>query len=227
MKNNFKKIIAGLLIASSFIAVSVAFADAYDPIVNFRNSDDTADTSAHIVGLDTTNFAVYGDRLNTPGAPSAYYFDTSAFNIQTAAVGFGSSNYKINLNLGNSNPCDLGNLCDLLATKSRAYEGTTLRSNSFPIFKTATVASGVAVFYLTTDGTSSGTALFSNGIIQSSIQLIVNDASASYQYGWALTNGNKTLTVTTNKLSTANILTGVLGQSAANGSVVNLTVYGY
>lgn len=110
---------------------------------------------------------------------------------------------------------------------TKAYEGVTLRSNAFPIFKSATVASGVAVFYLTNDNTSTGTALFPNGIIADSINVTVNDATASYQMSWALTNSNKTLTVTANKLTTANILTGLLGQTAANATVVKLSVFGY
>lgn len=110
---------------------------------------------------------------------------------------------------------------------SQAYEGVTQRLNDFPIFKSATVGSGVAVFYLTDDGTSSGTALFPNGVIQDSVKVTVNDAVASYQMSWAFTNSNKTLTVTTNKFTTANILSGILGQTAANGAVVKLSVWGY
>lgn len=108
-----------------------------------------------------------------------------------------------------------------------AYEGTTLRTAAFPIFKSATVSSGTAVFNLTADGTSGGTALCTNGVIQDSVSTAVSDALASYQMSWAFTNSNKTLTVTTNKLTTANILTGVLGQAAANGSVVKVSVWCY
>lgn len=108
-----------------------------------------------------------------------------------------------------------------------AYEGTTARSGAFPIFKSATVSGGTAIFYLTNDGTSTGTALFPNGVITDSVNATVSDATASYQMSWAFSNSNKTLTVTTNKLTTANILTGILGQSAANSSVVKLSVWGY
>lgn len=109
----------------------------------------------------------------------------------------------------------------------KAYQGTTLRSGSFPIFKSATVSSGTAVFNLTNDATSTGTSLFPNGIINESINLLVSDATASYQMAYALTNSNKTLTVTANKLGTANILTGVLGQIQANGAVITLQIWGY
>lgn len=114
-----------------------------------------------------------------------------------------------------------------IPSPSSAYEGTTQRSGAFPIFKSATVASGVAVFNLTTDGTSGGAALFPNGVIADSVNVFVSDATASYQMSYAFSNSNKTLTVTTNKLTTANILTGILGQSAANGSVVKLQIWGY
>lgn len=108
-----------------------------------------------------------------------------------------------------------------------AYEGTTLRTGAFPIFKSATVSSGTAVFHLTADGTSGGTALCTNGVIQDSVNPFVSDAVASYQMSAAWSNSDKTLTVTTNKLTTANILTGILGQSQANGSVVKLSVWCY
>lgn len=118
-------------------------------------------------------------------------------------------------------------LTALNASTSITYEGTTQRVNSFPIFKSATVASGVAVFNLTADGTSGGTALCTNGVIQDSVNAVANDATASYQWSYAFSNSNKTVTITVNKLSTANILTGVLGQSAANGAVVKMSVYCY
>lgn len=118
-------------------------------------------------------------------------------------------------------------LSALNASSSIAYEGTTQRVNSFPIFKSATVASGVAVFNLTADGTSGGTALCTNGVIQDSVNANANDATASYQWSYAFSNSNKTVTITVNKLTTANILTGLLGQSAANGAIVKMSVYCY
>lgn len=109
----------------------------------------------------------------------------------------------------------------------QAYEGVNARANAFPFFGDATVASGVAVFQLTTNGISTGTAIFPNGVIADSVNVFVSDATASYQMSVAFSNGNKTITVTTNKLTTANILTGLLGQTAANGAVVKLQIYGY
>lgn len=108
----------------------------------------------------------------------------------------------------------------------KVYFGTTLKTA--PIFYTAsaTVASGVAVFQLTADGTSTGTALFPNGPNTDSLNIFVSDATASYQMSYALTNSNKTLTVTANKLTTANILTGILGQATANGAVMRMQIWG-
>lgn len=112
-------------------------------------------------------------------------------------------------------------------TKGIAYEGTTERTNAYPIFKSATIASGVAVVNFTNDGLSTGTSLCPNGIIQDSVSVIFNDSTASFQQSWAFSNSNKTLTVTANKFTTANILSGILGQAAANGSVVKVTAWCY
>jgi hypothetical protein len=107
-----------------------------------------------------------------------------------------------------------------------AVTGATAKFGSYRVYQSATVASGVAVFQLTVDGLSTGAPLFPNELFTDSIGLIVNDSTASYQMSWTLTNSNKTLTVTANKLTTANILTGVLGQGQANGAIVRLTVEG-
>jgi len=111
------------------------------------------------------------------------------------------------------------------ASNGKAVVGTTVKSGSFRIYKNATVASGVAVFNLTDDGLSTGNALYSE-VFADSVQPIISDATASYQFSWAFSNSNKTLTVTANKLTTANILTGLLGQAPANGAVVKLIVEG-
>lgn len=105
-----------------------------------------------------------------------------------------------------------------------AFNGTTAKNGIFPVIKSANVASGQAVFHLTADGLSTGAALC-NEVQQDSVSVIVNDATASYQFGWTFSNLNKTLTVIANRLGTANILTGILGQVAApNGTPVKLTV---
>lgn len=113
-----------------------------------------------------------------------------------------------------------------IPTIGKAYVGTTAKGNAFPAFLSATVASGVAVFQFTVDGTSTGAPLFPNEVFTDSVCPAINDASAAYQIGWAWSNGNKTLTVTVNKLGLVNILSGLIGQSAANGAVVKVTAWG-
>lgn len=109
---------------------------------------------------------------------------------------------------------------------AKYYAGAVQKTQPIVVTKSATVSSGTAVFHFTSDGTSTGTTLFPNGPDLNSIVPYVNDASASYQFGWVWTNSNKTLTITTNKLTTANILSGILGQTAANGSACTVTVWG-
>lgn len=170
--------------------------------------------NADISSLDSEVNSLGGSSFNVFAfmqgqATTSLLVATSTFN------GFMSSSDKVKIDSINLNAI------------GKAVEGTTTRSNSFPIFKSVTVGSGVAVFNLTNDGTSGGASLCPNGVIQDSVNATVNDATASYQMAWAFSNSNKTLTVTTNKLTTANILTGLLGQAAGNGSVVKLSVWCY
>lgn len=66
------------------------------------------------------------------------------------------------------------------AIAAYAYSGSTVGTT------------GNVVFYLTSDKTSTGTALFSSEPV---ITPIVNDASANYTYGWTLSADKKMLTV--------------------------------
>lgn len=115
---------------------------------------------------------------------------------------------------------------------NQAYENTTQRLNPILINKTVAVAGGAgnAVFNLTNDGTSTGTSLCPNGIMLNSPNLSVNDATAPYQFSWAWSNSNKTMTVLTQKASGLAVLTfTLLGLPApvANGTSVNATAICY
>lgn len=113
------------------------------------------------------------------------------------------------------------------------YDGTTLRNNGISYVSSATVSSGVAVFQLTTDGTSTGTAIFPNSVLTKSASPTPNDATAVFGYSWVFTNSNKTLTVTVNKSTPTGVIAllgiSILGApvAAANGTVVNITLLGY
>ena len=89
----------------------------------------------------------------------------------------------------------------------------------------STVSSGSVTFNLTTDGTSTGPAIFSN-VYQESTNLWINDASNQYQFGgYSLSGNKKTLTFTINKLGT--VIAGLIQFiSAANGVTVYLQIKG-
>lgn len=187
----------------------------YQDIIDVKNTEDTLISAVPTqVQSDWNSSSGFSKILNKPSlatvATSGSYTDLSSKpSLSTVAT--------------------TGSYSDLFnkPTLGIAYEGTTQRTNSFPIFKSVSVSSGVAVFQLTSDGTSSGAALFPNGVIVDSVNVSVNDATAAYQMSWVFTNSNKTLTITANKLTTSNILTGILGQTAANSATVKLSVWGY
>jgi len=103
----------------------------------------------------------------------------------------------------------------------KIVSGTTAKQDAFPVFKSATVASGVATFHLTNDGLSTGTALFPNGPEKNSVQAQFNDSGNIYTPSFVWSNSDKTVTVTVNKL---NLL--ALGLQAGNGATCFLTVWG-
>lgn len=173
--------------------------------------------STSTVNSNFTTLSSWISSLGTPFNVSTFMSSeatSSLYLASTTANGFMSATMAAKLTALN-------------ASTSISYEGTTQRVNSFPIFKSVTVSSGTAVFNMTSDGTSGGTTLCPNGVIQDSVNPLVNDATASYQMSWTWSNSNKTLTVTANKLTTSNILTGILGQAAANAAVVKVTVWCY
>lgn len=115
------------------------------------------------------------------------------------------------------------------AQKRKAVAGITLTNGVFPVFKNVSVSSaGSAVFHLTDDGLSTGSPLFAvGGPLLDSLNVWVNDATAAFQWSAVFSNSNKTLTVTINKLTTANILSGILGQTGAPVStVVRMSIWG-
>jgi hypothetical protein len=97
--------------------------------------------------------------------------------------------------------------------ESQDYVGTS----------TTTGGAGDAVFYLTKDGTSTGTAIYPNAV--NFVSPRVNDATTQYLYGWTLSPDRKTLTVKVNK-TTAFLLGIIQVTGAANGVSVNVLVKG-
>lgn len=109
------------------------------------------------------------------------------------------------------------------------WHNGALQSSLKHITFSGTTTSGTVVFYLTNDGTSGGSALCSS--TPKSISVRANDPSNTFGLGYAVTNSNKTLTVTANarSFSSTSILgIGVLGSSsltaAANGTAIDVAV---
>lgn len=89
---------------------------------------------------------------------------------------------------------------------------------------------GQAVFYLTSDKTSTGSALYPTGL--DVVLPIINDANNNYAYGWSYNSTTKALTVTAKQSAATFIsLLGVslLGAPAnvANGTTINIFVKGH
>lgn len=117
-------------------------------------------------------------------------------------------------------------------TGSATLVGSTL---NIPLYvgvsdytSTTTTTSGNAIFYLTSDGTSTGTALYTNITY---VQPVVNDATLNYTYGWIISVDKKTLTINTKVSTGINIaLLGLtlLGTPAnvPNGTIVSVLVKG-
>lgn len=104
----------------------------------------------------------------------------------------------------------------------------TIGLADLPIYtNTGSTTSGTVVFYLTSDKTSTGTALFPTTV--SYLKAEVNDANSGYNYSYALTNANKTLTVTVKVASGVTLLgISVLAApvSVANGTSVSILALG-
>lgn len=89
----------------------------------------------------------------------------------------------------------------------------------------ATVSGGQIVVYLTDDGTINGNPMFPNNILEHFFNASFNDSANQYQISWVVSNSNKTMTLTVNKLTS---VLGVLalGGAAPNGTVVYLSIMG-
>lgn len=172
------------------------------------------------------------------GDGNSYTFPTniSSFTNDSGYMTMGASRTAISLTTTGSGAATYNNSSGVMNVPTYstiAYDGTTARANAFPIFLSGSVTTGSAVVNLTSDGTSTGSALCLNGVIQNSVQAVVNDASGLYPMAWAFSNANKTLTVTTNKASATGVISllgiNLLGApvAAANGSVVKVTVWCY
>lgn len=190
----------------------------------------TAQMGDVVIRTDENNTYIHnGGTSGTMADYTALLFPTAAVSSvhgRTGVVAAASGDY---------NTSQVTESTNLYFTNQRAQaaakmiSGVTVKTGAFPVVKKATVASGNAVFHLTDDGTSTGAALFPNGVDLDSVQLCAVDGTAPCSYGApALSNSNKTLTVAVNKAVGVTVLgITVLGSpTAANGTEVRLLAFG-
>lgn len=131
---------------------------------------------------------------------------------------------------------DVTNLTEDLGNRPIIWLNTTQKSGVKMIAKSATVAggSGQAVFYLTDNNASNGTAVCSN-VYEDTIDFEVNSNTALYRNSWVVSGDKKTVTVTSSQaVNAGNVLTSLLGAVTSalgaltpttNGTVIRMTVW--
>lgn len=113
----------------------------------------------------------------------------------------------------------------LALARRKAWVKGVLKQDSFVYFSSAVTASGTITFYITSDGTSSGTAVFTNVYVDS-ITVSPYGASAIYQVSNIVVAGDKkSITATVNQVTS--VLVGLLQVTgASNGIACNMLVLG-
>lgn len=107
-----------------------------------------------------------------------------------------------------------------LITVSGSHPNFTIGSPLIADYtNTVSTTGGVATFYLTSDKTATGTALYSNVTY---VNPVVNDVTTNYIYGWTLSGDKKTLTISAKNSSLVTILS--ISVVAAPTNVVNGTI---
>ncbi len=107
----------------------------------------------------------------------------------------------------------------------RVWKNGTQLVSAKEYWSTAVVASGVARFYLTSDHTGSGSAIFTT-IYKESMNFLIEDASNTYQFSGITIDANKKyVDVTVGRLGT--VILGIIQFiTAANGVTIYLQVKG-
>lgn len=221
----------------------------YDVCVKSYLSDPTDPTKYNMVLTPADENYVYliDDGLTfacTVGTydPSTFTFPTRAI-AQSYLIGFASPDLIQAIDTYNGiipSTSALGNVFafydnHLLNTQiTQVYRGMTGAAvmRSIPVEYTATKAvaggAGQIIVYLTDDGTSTGNALFPNNI--DFVKAEISDSSKGYNYDYAVSNSNRTLTITAKYFAPVTILgISVLlatTTAAANGTNVNILVKG-
>lgn len=113
------------------------------------------------------------------------------------------------------------------------------KPNAFLNATSATTTSGVATFYFTTTGNSSGTALF-NTFYDKTLTWYINDQTNQYSVGgYTLAGDKKSFTLSFTRLTTSNtnvltnllgsltsVLTGINNAAVPNGTTIKVSMWG-
>lgn len=219
-----KRIVTGLLaVVFVFGGVSVASASDFDWHWNLRDSSDSSDYQYNLTppndGQD------YFLELDGPTQQPKFTYTLPYLTVVTnmASTTYPDSNGQA----GFMRVSDKAKL-DTLPTL-QWYNNGSIVTNLKHVTFSGTTTSGAATFYLTSDGTSSGTALCTNA--PQNVQIGTNDPSNTFGVGYTVTNSNKNLNLTVNArsfTSTSILGISVLGAStlaaATNGTPVYATV---
>lgn len=112
-----------------------------------------------------------------------------------------------------------------LLTRRKAWVSGVLKNDAFIYSSKASTVSGSATFYITSDGTSGGSAVFSN-VYADTVAVIPYGTSGSYQPSNVVVSGDKK-SITVDVSQATNVL-GLLtfNSTAANGIDCRLYVMG-
>lgn len=184
------------------------------------------DLKQDIISTGTSGQYFRGDLTlgTTPTAVSAF---TNDAGYLTSAPVTSVAGHAGVVTLGIS---DIGSLSSILASKTVIYNGSTAVTNPVIVVKSGNTTSGNLVVFLTSDGTSTGAALFPNGIFYMKGE--VSDATNSYNYSYTLTNSNRTLTISVMKSAPTGVISllglNLLSAPVAtpNGTTVSVIAIG-
>lgn len=165
------------------------------------------------------------DAYPLTGNPSAYLTAINSGQV-TGALGYTPLSTEVDGSITN----EIQTLSISGNTISLSSGGSVNLPNSIEYINTGIITGGAGniIFYLTSDKTSTGTALYTN---LTYVNPIVNDSTINYSYGWSYNSGTKALTVNTKSAIGLNValvgltLLGIPG-NAPNGTSVQILVKG-
>lgn len=175
-------------------------------------------------GIDSSGDTISGGNINFP-AGGAVADETALKNLAVNAI-VDWANTSSEENGGGFSGITANDVFTIKPITQYWHNGTQQLSAKHITF-TGTTTSGSVVFYLTDDGTVNGTALCSSA--PKSVSVTSNNSTANVATSYAVTNSEKTLTITA-KIPNAISLLGVdvisasaLG-NAVNGTEINVSV---